>query len=111
MLLKWKEVLENKKISVSENLVFSYGNTVKKYSSFINQLKKHFKAANLHDIGFHGFRHTHTSLLINNDMNPKELQKRLGHANYSTTMDIYAHLYQNKDAELAEKYERILKIL
>lgn len=111
MLLKWKEVQENKMVSVSEKLVFSYSNTVKKYPSFINQLKKHFKAANLPDIGFHGFRHTHTSLLINNNMNPKELQKRLGHANYSTTMNVYAHLFQNKDAEIAEKYERILRVL
>ncbi len=110
ILLNWKKVQKNKKVLVSEKLVFSY-NEVKKYPSFINQLKKHFKAANLHDIGFHGFRHTHTSLLINNDVNPKELQKRLGHAKYSTTMDIYAHLYQNKDAEIAEKYERILRVL
>ena len=111
ILLKWKKVHENKKVSVSEELVFSYNNEVKKYPSFINQLKKHFKAANLPNIGFHGFRHTHTSLLINNGVSPKELQKRLGHANYSTTMDIYAHLYQNKDAEIAEKYERILRVL
>jgi Site-specific recombinase XerD len=108
VLLKWKTIQENK--DISEKLVFSY-NEVKKYPSFINQLKKHFKAANLPDIGFHGFRHTHTSLLINNDVNPKELQKRLGHANYSTTMDIYAHLYQNKDAEIAEKYEKILRLI
>lgn len=111
VLVKWKKAQENKKVSVSEELVFSYNNGMKKYPSFINQLKKHFKAANLPDIGFHGFRHTHTSLLINNDVNPKELQKRLGHAKYSTTMDIYAHLYQNKDAEIAEKYERILRVL
>lgn len=111
ILLKWKKVQKNKKVSISEKLVFSYNNEMKKYPSFINQLKKHFKAANLHDIGFHGFRHTHTSLLINNDVNPKELQKRLGHANYSTTMDIYAHLYQNKDSEIVEKYERILRVL
>lgn len=108
ILLNWKKVQENKKVSVSEKLVFSYNDRMKKYPSFINQLKKHFKAANLPDIGFHGFRHTHTSLLINNDVNPKELQKRLGHANYSTTMDIYAHLYQDKDAE---KYESILRVL
>ena len=111
ILLNWKKVQENKKVSVSEKLVFSYNDRMKKYPSFINQLKKHFKAANLPDIGFHGFRHTHTSLLINNDVNPKELQKRLGHANYSTTMDIYAHLYQDKDAEIAEKYESILRVL
>lgn len=111
VLLTWKTIQENKMVSVSEKLVFSYRNKVKKYPSFINQLKKHFKAANIQDIGFHGFRHTHTSLLINNDMNPKELQKRLGHANYSTTIDVYAHLYPNKDAEIAEKYERILRLL
>lgn len=111
VLLKWKKVQETKKVSVSEKLVFSYNNGMKKYPSFINQLKKHFKATNLPDIGFHGFRHTHTSLLINNDVNPKELQKRLGHANYSTTMNVYAHLFQNKDAEIAEKYERILRVL
>lgn len=92
-------------------LVFSYNDRMKKISKFHQSIKKHFKAAYLPDIGFHGFKHTHASLLINNDVNPKELQKKLGHANYSTTMDIYAHLYRNKDAEIVEKYERILRFL
>ncbi len=37
VLLKWKKAQENKKVSVSEELVFSYNNGMKKYPSFINQ--------------------------------------------------------------------------
>ena len=56
------------------------------------RLKIHFKLAQVPDIGFHGFRHTHASLLLNAGIPYKELQHRLGHSTLSMTMDIYSHL-------------------
>ncbi len=43
VLLKWKKVQETKEVSASEKLVFSYNNGMKKYPSFINQLKNILK--------------------------------------------------------------------
>lgn len=67
-------------------------------SNLLFHLKKYFKNAGLPDIGFHGFRHTHASLLLNAGVGYKELQHRLGHAKISMTMDIYSHL-SNKNAK------------
>ncbi len=64
-----------------------------------------------YDIGFHGFRHTHASLLMNNDVNPKEIQMRLGHAVYSITMNLYSHLSKDKKKETVERFANILKAL
>ncbi|MBK0084384.1 site-specific integrase [Lactococcus sp. S64] len=111
VLLKWKNIQENKIISLSDRLVFSYNEILKTYPSSASILKKHFKAAGVHDIGFHGFRHTHASLLMNNDVNPKEIQMRLGHADYSITMNLYSHLAKDKKKETAEKFANILRAL
>ncbi|WP_203823150.1 tyrosine-type recombinase/integrase, partial [Paractinoplanes ferrugineus] len=40
----------------------------------------------------HDLRHTHASVLINARWDPKKVQVRLGHANFSTTMNLYAHV-------------------
>ncbi|MDT2882014.1 site-specific integrase [Lactococcus lactis] len=111
LLLKWKSIQENKILSLSDRLVFSYNEVLRTYSRSTIILKKHFKAAGVHNIGFHGFRHTHASLLMNNDVNPKEIQMRLGHADYSITMNLYSHLSKDKKKETAEKFANILKAL
>lgn len=55
-------------------------------------LKKYLERAELPLYGFHIFRHTHASLLLNKGINWKELQVRMGHKSISTTMDLYAEL-------------------
>ena len=61
-------------------------------STLFTRLKTHFKRAKVPNIGFHGFRHTHASLLLNAGIPYKELQHRLGHSTLSMTMDTYSHL-------------------
>jgi integrase len=41
---------------------------------------------------FHDLRHTHASVLIANGWHFKKVQRRLGHARFQTTMDVYGHL-------------------
>ncbi|ASW49035.2 tyrosine-type recombinase/integrase [Streptococcus suis] len=55
-------------------------------------LKKRLSSLGLPDYGFHLFRHTHASLMLNAGANWKELQIRLGHKSITTTMDTYAEL-------------------
>lgn len=62
-------------------------------------LKVHLTRANLPVYGFHLFRHTHASLLLNKGINWKELQVRMGHKSISTTMDLYAELAPKAKAE------------
>ena len=55
-------------------------------------LKKRLVGLGLPNYGFHLFRHTHASMLLNAGTNWKELQVRMGHKSISTTMDTYAEL-------------------
>jgi integrase len=57
-------------------------------SAFQNTLKKH----NLKKIRFHDLRHSCASLLLANGVSMKQIQEWLGHSNFSTTANIYAHL-------------------
>ena len=49
------------------------------------------KVDGLDDFHFHQLRHTYTSNLLSNGAAPKDVQELLGHADVSTTMNIYAH--------------------
>lgn len=50
------------------------------------------KKNNLRRIRFHDLRHSCASLLLANGISMKQIQEWLGHSNYSTTANIYAHL-------------------
>ena len=43
-------------------------------------------------IRFHDLRHSCASLLLENNVPMKEIQEWLGHSDFSTTANIYAHL-------------------
>lgn len=49
-------------------------------------------------VGFHAFRHTCASLLIERGLSPLRLQRWMGHHSAAYTLDVYGHLI---DAELA----------
>ena len=102
---------QRKVVSLSNQYVFSLNNSNLIYAYESLKLQNHFKNAKVSNIGFHGFRHTHASLLMNADVNPKEIQLRLGHADYSITMNTYSHLSKDKKKDTAEKFGNILKAL
>lgn len=62
-----------------------------------------------HDINIdrHQIRHSYASILYQAGIDPKSAQKLLGHANFSTTMDIYTHL---SEQHVTEAYEKLSKI-
>ncbi len=114
MLSSWKikQNQTSKIISLSQKIIFSdKPDKVTPYNTTSARLKAHFKKAGVPNIGFHGFRHTHATLLMNNDVNPKEIQDRLGHSDYSITMNTYSHLAESKKRDTAEKFGAILKSL
>ena len=58
----------------------------------------------------HAFRHTHASILLNNEVDLITTSKRLGHAKVSTTSDIYAHLMEKADEAASDAVaERIFR--
>ena len=67
-------------------------------------LKKRLTSLGLPDYGFHIFRHTHASMMLNAGANWKELQVRMGHKSINTTMDTYAELAPKKKLEAVDIY-------
>ena len=65
-------------------------------------LKRRLQEVGLPDYGFHLFRHTHASMMLNAGMNWKELQHRMGHKSITTTMDTYAELAPKKASEAVD---------
>ena len=49
------------------------------------------KQLDFKEFDYHSLRHTHTTMLIENEAPPIYVQKRLGHKNLETTMNIYAN--------------------
>ncbi|RSK28522.1 site-specific integrase [Bacillus sp. HMF5848] len=53
----------------------------------------------------HGFRHTHCSLLVASHVSIKEAQVRLGHKDFKTTMNVYAHVSKQANEDVVTKLE------
>ena len=54
---------------------------------------------------FHDLRHTHTSNLIDKEVYPPKIQKRLGHASLKITMDTYGHFFDKHDKKMVDTLE------
>jgi integrase len=75
------------------------------------RLNTHFKRAGVSKVGFHGFRHTHASLLLNAGIPYKELQHRLGHSTLAMTMDTYSHLSKESAKKAVSFFETAVNSL
>ena len=107
-----RQTKEAWKIGKSESVVFSdFIHEYPNNRTLQTRLRTHFKRAKVINIGFHGFRHTHASLLLNSGIPYKELQHRLGHSTLSMTMDIYSHLSKENAKKAVSFYETALKSL
>ena len=67
-------------------------------SSFPKLLEKN----NLRHIRFHDLRHSCASLLLANGVPMKQIQEWLGHSDFSTTANVYAHLDYNSKLSSAD---------
>ena len=107
-----RQIQEAWKLGRTETVVFSdFIHDYPNNKTLGNRLKTRFKRAGVPNIGFHGFRHTHASLLLNSGIPYKELQYRLGHSTLSMTMDIYSHLSKENAKKAVSFYETALKAL
>lgn len=62
---------------------------------------------NLPKVTLHGLRHTNATLLIAAGTDLRTVSNRLGHAQTSTTANIYAHAIQSADAAAADVLDNI----
>ena len=66
------------------------------------------KVEGLEDFHFHMLRHTYTSNLLSNGAAPKDVQELLGHADVSTTMNIYAHATREAKRTSARLLDKVV---
>ena len=82
------------------------------YSAFQDTIARYnagkLVADQLPSIPFHGLRHTSATLLIAGKQDVRTVSSRLGHAQASTTMNIYAHALQDTDRKASAALENML---
>ena len=71
------------------------------------QLENHIAGTGLERIRIHDLRHSHVSLLIEQGLSAVVISKRLGHKDVTTTLNIYAHLFPNREKEVADKLQEV----
>lgn len=104
--------IESMKLGKREKTMFS--TITREYpvrENLRRRLYKILEELGIERAGFHAFRHTHASILLNAGVPYKQLQLRLGHAKLDTTMNIYAHLSNEKLKETAFIFEQQLAAL
>jgi hypothetical protein len=121
-LITWKKLLSEKLLAkgirlTDDDYIFrSYRNikrpmTLAALTHLFADLKTQLNLPK--NLRFHSFRHTHATLLAEQEVSAKKIQVRLGHATAAFTMDRYVHntekmqdgISQTMD-EIAEKYGR-----
>ena len=74
-----------------------------KWDRFMN--KHGLKHIRLHDL-----RHSCATSMVANHVDGKTVQKRLGHASYKTTYDLYVHRTQAMDDQAAEIMDQVIAV-
>lgn len=109
ILLEQKKNMPNiiNKNWVGYIFIFRDGNIAKSANVYAT-LKSIVKTMGMNEISVHSLRHTFATRCIEAGMRPKTLQKILGHASITTTMNLYVHVSSEETVKEMEKFERYL---
>ncbi len=72
-------------------------------SFLYHEMERGCEKSGVKRIRIHDVRHSHASLLIELNISILYISERLGHENIETTLEIYAHLYPNKNEQVMDK--------
>ena len=81
-----------------------------KNSSYDTHLYKLCDEAKIKRFCMHALRHTYATRAIESGLQPKVLQKLLGHASIKTTMDRYVHVTDTSLTNAVKQFERFTNI-
>lgn len=76
--------------------------------SFSKKFRTLLEKNNLEHIRLHDLRHLNASIMLSQGISPKVAQQRLGHSDFSTTMNIYSHVMKSVENEAAQKLDDVL---
>jgi len=77
-------------------------------SNLYHSFKRLLKEAGLPDMRFHDLRHTAATLMLQQGVNPKVVQERLGHSDIVLTLGTYSHVLPVLQDEAAQKMDELL---
>lgn len=93
-----------KKYGYCNNDFYLFGGPKPISCTTLDRKKNHYcDMAKIKRIRIHDFRHSHATILFKKKINIKTIQKRLGHANISTTMNIYVHTNEKDEKRVLRK--------
>ena len=67
------------------------------------------KRSGVKKIRIHDIRGSHASLLVEMGFSPLLIAERLWHERVQTMMETYSHLYPNKQAEVANRLDGVMR--
>lgn len=74
---------------------------------FEREMLRGVKNSGVKRIRLHDCRHSHCALLFEEGFTALEIADRLGHEKVETTLNTYAHLYPNKQQQIAAKLDSV----
>jgi integrase len=83
------------------------GETTLPIRSIQNHFEANIKKSGVKKIRLHDLRHSHASLLINNNVNVLAVSRRLGHATIQQTLETYAHLFASTEDQMMETLDKL----
>lgn len=84
----------------------AYYDTEETYTDAAGRRRKRYKG--YHGPNLHSLRHTQATVLIGSGMDVKSTQNRLGHAQASTTLNIYAEAQKSKERAAASLMSKLI---
>lgn len=70
-----------------------------------HEMERGRKESGVKKIRIHDLRHSHCSLLIDRGFSAVAIAERLGHESYKVTLDVYAHLFPERQNEIADRLD------
>ena len=102
---KLKELKKNKR---SSHIVCKNDGSNLDEKTFIYRYHRILKKSHVRNLNFHCLRHTFATRALENKMDIKTLSEILGHANASTTLNIYAHSLMDHKKQQMRRFKRLI---
>ncbi len=93
---------------IQENGIRPQERIIPRTSDFIkHHLRQGCERSGVPRIRIHDIRHSHVSLLVDQGFTAAAIAERVGHKHISTTMNVYAHLFNSRQEKLIEALEQM----
>ena len=91
VLKEWRDTLPEDLRSVSSVVFPNNRGKMRSYNGFRTTYRRFLTENSLNSYSLHAYRHTFATMLLEQGVNPKVVQKLLGHRDIETTLGVYSH--------------------